>query len=188
MGLIALLAVNKFFFEFEALPPRMLLAISPPTFAILLLLFYPKTRAFLVKIPIATLTYLHIIRVPVEIVLWWLYLGGLLPELLTFEGINYDILSGVTAPFIAIFAVGIKKKRRAIAFIWNILALGLLINIVGHAILSAPTPFQQFAFDNPNTGVFYFPYIWLPAFVVPAVFFSHLVSFIKLLGEKEDLK
>lgn len=182
------LAKQGFFFNFDARPPRLFFAIAPPLVGILYLIFNGRTRKFLLNMPITCLTYLHIVRVPVEMVLWWLYLGGLVPSLMTFEGINYDILSGVTAPFIAIFAVGFKHKRRIIAIIWNFIALGLLVNIVGHAILSAPGPFQKLAFDMPNTGVFYFPYIWLPAFVVPAVLFAHLVSLIKLFEGENSLK
>ena len=41
-------------------------------------------------------------------------------------------------------------------------SLALLVNIVGNAILSAPFQFPQFAFDQPNHAVLYFPFIWLP--------------------------
>jgi len=184
----ALLAYNDFYLNFDAKPPRLVLGIVPPLLIILALFYNSKSRAYLKNIPITTLTYMHIVRVPVEMVLWWLFLGGLVPKLMTFEGINYDILSGVTAPFIAIFAVGFKHKKRLLAIIWNIVALGLLFNIVGHAILSAPFPFQQLAFDMPNIGVLYFPYIWLPAFIVPAVLFSHLVALLKLFEGKSGLK
>ena len=188
LGLVALLALNGFYSNFEAFPPRLVFALLPPTLAIIFLTLNAKSRAFLQKIPITTMTYLHIIRVPVEIVLWWMFLGGLVPKLMTFEGINYDILSGITAPFIAIFAVGFKNKRRIAAILWNFIALGLLFNIVGHALLSAPSPFQKLAFDMPNIGVFYFPFVWLPAFVVPAVLFAHIVSLLKLFERKNQLK
>jgi len=186
--LTALLANNHFYLNFEAMPPRLVFGILPPLLTILILCLNKKSRTYIKNIPITTLTYLHTVRVPVEMVLWWLFLGGLVPELMTFEGINYDILSGVTAPFIAIFAVGFRHKRRLLAIIWNIITLGLLFNIVGHAILSAPFPFQKLAFDMPNIGVLYFPYIWLPTFIVPAVLFSHLVALMKLLEGKSELK
>ncbi|MEQ6120914.1 hypothetical protein [Reichenbachiella sp. MALMAid0571] len=186
--LTALLGHNNFYLDFDAKPPRLVFGIVPPLLTILALFVNSKSRAYLRNIPITTLTYLHTVRVPVEMVLWWLFLGGLVPKLMTFEGINYDILSGVTAPFIAIFAMGFKNKRRLVAIIWNIIALILLINIVGHAILSAPFPFQKFAFDMPNVGVLYFPYVWLPTFIVPAVLFSHLVALMKLFEVKSGLK
>lgn len=188
LGIVTFLGLNDFYSNFEAVPPRLFFALFPPTVLIIFLVSNSKSRAFLHKIPITTMTYLHIIRVPVEIVLWWMFLAGIVPKLMTFEGINYDILSGVTAPFIAIFAVGFKNKRRIIAIAWNFIAIGLLFNIVGHALLSAPTPFQKFAFDMPNIGVSYFPFIWLPAFLVPTVLFAHIVSLLKLFEGRAQLK
>ena len=184
----ATLAHNGFFLAFDAMPPRLIFILLPPIIAMITLLSIESSRTQILKIPLTTLTYLHIVRVPIEIVLWWLAGSQLVPYLLTFEGINYDILSGITAPFVAIFIIGMKSKSRIGAILWNLFALGLLVNIVGHAILAAPTPFQRFAFDTPNTAVFYFPFIWLPGFVVPAVLFSHVVSLIKLFDKKTELK
>jgi hypothetical protein len=53
------------------------------------------------------------------------------------------------------------------------------------AILSAPGLFQTRAFDQPNVGVLYFPFVWLPGFIVPAVLLSHLVVLTKLLFSKQ---
>ncbi|MEO9804047.1 MAG: hypothetical protein ABJF04_12395 [Reichenbachiella sp.] len=181
------LALNSFFLVFDAMPPRLIFVLLPPVIGIIVVLSVKKSRDYVVRIPITTLTYLHIVRVPVEIVLWWLAVNQLVPFLLTFEGINYDILSGITAPFVAIFLVGLRSKRRIAAILWNFITLGLLINIVGHAILAAPTPIQRFAFDQPNVAVFYFPFILLPGFIVPAVLFSHLVGLIKLFNKDQQL-
>lgn len=184
---ISILALNGFFLVFDAIPPRLFFVLMPPMIAIAILLGLKNSRDFAKRIPITCLTYLHIIRVPIEIVLWWLAGSQVLPYLLTFEGINYDILSGVSAPFVAIFMVGLRAKSRIGAILWNLITMGLLINVVGHAILAAPTPFQQFAFDQPNTAAFIFPFIMLPGFIVPAVFFSHLISLIKLFDKESTL-
>lgn len=185
--LISVLALNDFFLAFDAMPPRLFYVLLPPLITIGILLGKKQTREFIKRIPINTLTYLHIIRVPIEIVLWWLAGIQLLPFLLTFEGINYDILSGVTAPFVAIFLVGVRAKKRIGAILWNIATMILLINVVGHAILAAPTPFQQFAFNQPNLAAFLFPFIILPGFIVPAVLFSHLASLVKLFDKESTL-
>ena len=62
--------------------------------------------------------------------------------------------------------------------------LATFINIVVNAILSAPFTFQQFAFDQPNVAVLYFPFVWLPCFIVPVVLFSHLVLIRQLLKKE----
>ncbi len=127
------------------------------------------------------LTLLHTIRIPVEIVLYYVYLGGLIPALMTFEGYNFDVVSGITAPIIYYLVFVKKVLDKKTLLIWNFLALILLINILTIAILSAQTPFQKLAFEQPNIGVTYFPFVWLPAVIVPIVLFSHLSSIRQLL-------
>jgi len=36
------------------------------------------------------------------------------------------------------------------------------------------------AFDQPNIAVLYFPFSWLPTYVVPVVLFCHLAALRKL--------
>lgn len=184
--LTAYMASSGFVRDFESLPPKFLWVILPPNLLTILLLVLPKTRRLLKSIPIATITYIHIIRVPVELVIWWLFLDGQMPKIMSFEGINFDIVSGITAPFAAIFLLRQGSFHRKSAIAWNVIALGLLVDVVYHALLSTPYPFQKYGFDQPNIAVFYLPYIWLPAFVVPAVFFSHLVSLVQLFSPSTD--
>jgi hypothetical protein len=105
---------------------------------------------------------------------------------MTFSGRNFDILSGLTAPFVYYFGFVRKKLSTAVILLWNFVCLLLLFNIVAHAILSAPFPFQQLAFSQPNIAVLHFPFTWLPACIVPLVLFSHLVTIRKLLMLKRE--
>jgi hypothetical protein len=129
------------------------------------------------------MTLLHIVRIPVEIVLFWLFLYKVVPELMTFSDRNLDILSGLTAPLVYYFGFSKRRLNPKLMLSWNIICLGLLINIVVHAIFAAPFPFQQLAFDQPNIAVLYFPFVWLPCCIVPLVFFSHLASIRQLIVE-----
>jgi hypothetical protein len=99
---------------------------------------------------------------------------------MTFEGRNFDILSGLTAPIIYFLAFRNGRVNRPLLVVWNIAALGLLINIVTIAILSYKSPLQKLAFDQPNVAITYFPFIWLPTIVVPLVLFCHLAALWKL--------
>lgn len=179
------LASNQFFDDMEFSPPRIFIFVAIYTITGLSPFLTKKGRAFFTEMPITSLTYLHIIRIPVEIVLWWLFLEGKVPEKMTFEGVNYDIISGITAPFIAIFAVGPKIKYRLVAIIWNMLALVVLINIVMHAILSTPFFYDPAVYSTPNIAVLYPPFVWLPCFVAPTVFLAHIISLYKLLNIKK---
>lgn len=134
IGTIAALTFSGFFLDFDSRPPRFVFLAAPAIVFIFTLFIFPRSRDFIGQMPITTLTHIHIIRIPVEIVLWWLFLAGTVPEAITFEGVNYDILAGITAPFVALFLLGKRRKSNLPALIWNLIALGLLINVVIRAV------------------------------------------------------
>lgn len=180
LTLQGIIARTGFYTSIDTNPQRFALLIGPPLAMILGLFVTPQGRRFLNRLDSGMLTLLHVVRVPVEVVLYWLFLYKAVPELMTFEGRNFDILSGITAPIIFYFGFIRKGLNRKVMILWNLICLGLLFNIVINAVLSTPLPFQRFAFDQPNRAVLYFPFNWLPACVVPLVLLSHLAS-IRLL-------
>ncbi len=127
---------------------------------------------------------IHVFRIPVEVFLFFLYLEEQVPKIMTFMGLNFDILIGVSA-LIILIATNIFKFRltKNILLIWNWIGLLFLMNIVVIAVLSAPLPFQQMSFDRPNIAVLSFPYVLLPSYIVPVVFLAHIIT-IKHLGIK----
>lgn len=180
----SVIGLSGFYIVTNTIPPRFLLLVLPPFIFITALFLTAKGRQFIDGLNTRTLTLLHIIRIPVEVVLFWLYVNKAVPELMTFEGRNFDILSGLTAPFVFYFGFVKKQINNKIILMWNFICLALLLNIVINAILSAPFTFQQFAFDQPNIAVLYFPFNLLPACVVPLVLLSHLASIRQLLYKK----
>jgi len=165
----------------DTVPPRFILLLMPTLIVMGFLFITSSGRRFMDGLDVRALTILHIIRIPVELVLFWMFAHQTIPQIMTFEGRNFDILSGISAPFIYYFGFVKNTLPKKYLLWWNIICLGLLFNIVFLAIFSAPFPFQLFAFDQPNVGVFYFPFIWLPGVVVPLVLFSHLVVIRSLL-------
>lgn len=186
LALQTLIGLSDFYTITDTTPPRFLLLVIPPLLLITGLFTTPKGRQYIDSLNIKTLTVLHAVRIPVEIVLFWLFVSKAVPELMTFEGRNFDILSGLTAPVIFYFGFVRKQLNKKIILIWNFICLGLLINIVANAVLSAPFPFQKFAFDQPNIAVLYFPFIWLPSCVVPLVLLSHLATIRQLIKETRE--
>lgn len=173
------------FYTTRGLPPRFILLIIPPVVFIIGLFIRPAGRHFIDALDMRALTLLHIIRIPVEIVLLLLYLQKFIPQLMTFEGRNFDILCGITAPLFYYLVFITKSWGRKTLLVWNFICLGLLFNIVINAILSVPTPFQQFAFKQPAIAVQYFPFVWLPSVIVPLVLFAHLAAIRRLLPLKK---
>lgn len=165
-------------------PPRFSLLLMPPVILIIILFSTRKGRAFIDSFNVKTLTLMHIVRIPVELTLYWLFIHKTVPEVMTFEGRNFDILCGITAPIIYYFGYVKNRLHRNVLLAWNIICLLLLANIVVTALLSGPFKFQKLGFEQPNVALFYFPFIWLPCFVVPAVLFAHITGIWKLINNK----
>ena len=180
----AVISLKSFYTNTDTIPPRFALAVVPVLLLILLLFITKKGRIYIDSLDTQQLTYLHAVRVPVEIILFALFSHKLIPGLMTFEGRNFDIFSGVTAPLIAWLGYEKKQLSTKAMLIWNFICLALVLNVVINGMLSAPSRFQQFAFDQPNTAILYFPFVWLPACIVPIVIFSHLVCIRQLLKSK----
>jgi len=176
-----LVGYTGFYTQTQSIPPRFLLLVMPTFLCIIALFATKKGRQYIDQLDASKLTIMHTVRIPVELVLFGLFTYKMVPELMTFEGRNFDILSGITAPIIYYFGYHKKTLSNKMMVLWNLVCLALLVNIVASAVLSAETPFQQLAFDQPNKAVFYFPFLWLPCCIVPLVLFSHLVCLRKLI-------
>jgi len=177
----ATISLTGFYQILNSIPPRFLLLIGPGIIISILLFVTKWGKEFIDNLDLKALTIMHSVRIPVEITLYFVYSAGLIPVLMTFEGNNFDIISGITAPLIFYFVFIVKKLNRTALLIWNILCSGLLLNVVVIALLSAQTPFQKLAFDQPNIGVTFFPFVWLPSVVVPIVLIGHLAAIRQLL-------
>lgn len=178
------ISLSGFYTYTYSFPPRLFFAVIPPFLFIAILFFTRFGKVFIANLDLSYLSLLHCVRIPVELVLFWLFLEKKVPELMTFEGRNFDILSGISAVFVFYFGFIQKKLSKNVLLIWNFICLALLVNIVANAILSAPFPFQKFAFEQPNIAVLYFPFVWLPSCIVPLVLFAHLASIKQLLNSK----
>lgn len=178
------LSLSGFYTITDTFPPRFALMALPAVLFIIGLFVSAKGRNYINSLDAKTLTLLHIVRIPVEICLYWLFLYKSVPQLMTFEGRNFDIFAGITAPLVYYFGYVKNYFSKTILLLWNFICLGLLANIVFNAVLSAPSVFQQFGFYQPNTAIIYFPFVWLPACIVPLVLLAHLVCIRKLLIKK----
>jgi len=130
-------------------------------------------------IPQENIIRLQSFRFFVELLLWALFIENLLPIQMTFEGRNFDILVGITAPIIAWLALR-NKISKPLLIAWNLASIVLLVNIVTIAILSTPSPIRVFMNEPSNTIVALFPVSWLPAFLVPLAYTLHFFSLRKI--------
>lgn len=166
----AILSYVHFFENIDVLPPRINIA----TLISVVLVIYSYKILKNIRLNTAWLIGIHILRIPVEIILFQLSALKLIPEIMTFAGWNWDILSGLSA--IIILGLFLNNQlNRKLFILWNIASIVLLVIIVITALLSAPSPIQQFAFNQPNIAVLQFPYALLPCVIVPIVFLSHFL-------------
>ncbi|HSE06442.1 MAG TPA: hypothetical protein VLK35_20005 [Methylomirabilota bacterium] len=176
LALTAVLADRGFFDDFRALPPPMLLAVGLPLAALLALTFSRRLEPFLAALPPSWPVVAQSFRIAVELVLWQLAVAGVIPELLSFHGRNWDILVGLSAPVVAYGCFVRRVWPARVAVWWNWAGIVILLSVVVHAQLSAPTPWQMLETDPPTTFIADWPYIWLPAFLVPLAWLLHAVS------------
>ena len=178
---LAVLAYADFFLQLRSVPPHFPVAIGPP-FLLIAGLFSTSTgRGWLRQLPLSRLTSLHTVRVPVELTLYGLYIYHQVPRVNDVRGAQLRHTGGVNSTRSGLLAFGKRPLPSGWLLAWNVAALGLVMNIVVHAVLSAPLPFQQLAFDQPNVGYLKLPYIWLPGIIVPTVLFCHGVAIIRLV-------
>src|SRR4030095_2027306 len=170
------LALSGKLLDFTSVPPKMLLILIPSILAVIYISSSTRVNLILTVIPSPWLVYVQSFRVLVEVFLWLMFLQNIIPKQMTFEGINYDMLTGLSAPLIAYFALSEKKWPRIVTILWNFAGLLLVANITIVAILSLPGPMRQFFNEPSNTIVAYFPFVWIPGVIVPFAFLMHILS------------
>ncbi len=175
-----LLARTGFLSDFTSRPPRFVVVLLVPMALTVLLLVGRRTKEVLKQVPPAALIALQAFRIPVELLLWRLYAEDALPVQMTFEGLNWDVLTGLSAPLFAWLCFRGGKVRRTLVWVWNLGGLLLLINIVFIALTSTPTPIRLFMNEPANTIVTQVPFVWLPAFLVPLAYGLHFPSWKQL--------
>lgn len=168
--------------HFEA-PPTML-AVFPLVLALAIgLALSPLGKRIAVGLPLAALVGYQGFRVLVEVLLHRAYVEGLMPVQMSYSGRNFDIVTGVTALLLGGWLAIGGRPSRGVVFAWNTLGLALLANVVGVALLSAPTPLRVFMNEPANIWITHAPWIWLPAVMVLAALCGHVLVYRRLLNE-----
>jgi len=174
--LLAVLSIRGFFSDFSALPPRLSFALLIPLAAVL---FFVRSRAgtaVLRRIQPQWLIYLQTFRILVEMGLWLSVRNGLLPVQLSFEGRNFDLLTGLIAIPVGYYCFVRRSWPPVIALLFNIGGLLMLVNAVTLATLSMPTPLQAFHGQPDASLLTRFPGIFLPGLLVPLAYTLHIFS------------
>ncbi len=181
LGFLASIGVLS---QFDKMPPRLPLVMLSGLLIVIYLVTRPVTRKLAAATPLHWPLLLQGFRLPLEFILWSLYINDALPIQMTFEGYNFDVFSGVLGMIIGLAVWKGQFRSKPIIIAYNIIGLLLLITIVVLAILSIPTPFRVFMNEPANTIVGHLPYVWLPGVFVLLAFFLHFFSIKQVLVKK----
>jgi hypothetical protein len=125
--------------------------------------------------PLWILLGIQTFRIGVELFIHQLWIDGLVPKTLTFDGANVDIYLGASAALVAWLATRGRLGMR-LAFAWNVLGLLALTNVVIRAVLTTPGPLNLIHAEVPNLMLITFPFLLIPGFFVPLAVALHLLA------------
>jgi len=167
--------------RFDRRPPPLVIWFGSMLIMTMALAWSRFGRRFADKLPFVALIGFQAFRLPLELVMHRAAVAGIMPNVMSFTGYNFDIVSGATALPLALYAWRRPLPRPVIA-LWNVTGQLLLIAIVIIAFAATPV-FRAFGDDQLNTWVTEFPYVWI-AVMVAAALFGHIVTLRKLLAER----
>ncbi|WP_414517452.1 hypothetical protein [Nostoc sp. PCC 9305] len=161
------------------IPPGPVLLLIPVVLLAIFLVRYPGVKEFASKIPAWLLIGLQGFRVFVEIALYELYQNRLVPLMLTFEGSNFDIFVGLSAPLVAWLYTS-RRINDSVVRLWSIMGIVLLTNVIIRSLLTFTGIIKT---EIPNLGIGIFPFTFLPGLLAPFAMYLHII-FLRSLPRK----
>jgi hypothetical protein len=160
-------------------PPGIAFLIVPVLLFLLLFIVTIVRSTAAVRIalafPLWILLGIQTFRIGVELFLDQLWIDGLVPKMLTFDGANVDIYIGASAALIAWLSRRGRLGMR-LALAWSVLGLLALTNVVIRAVLTAPGPLNLIHAEVPDRMIGTFPFLFIPGFFVPLAVVLHLLA------------
>ena len=107
--------------------------------------------------------------------------AGILHSNVTIQGFNYDMVFAFTAPFAAFLLFQKKPYKKKFAIFWNYLGLGVIASIIFLFITTIYFPhIYGVEIDLISTDFGKYPYVLVPAFLMPSAVFIHILSIVQL--------
>jgi hypothetical protein len=178
---ISVLAIVGVFRDFSKLPPRPAVIIVIAIVLLLVLSFSKSFSRILTVTPPHWFVLMQSFRIGVELLLYISFTKKLIPVQMTFEGFNFDIISGILALPAAWIMSRNAKFSKLTGIIYNIIGLLLLVNVLVIAVTSMPTPIRKFITEPALSIVGEFPFIFLPGVLVVLALALHIFSLRQLL-------
>ena len=172
VGMLSALGVIS---DVNARPPGIVFLALPIAACVVFLIASQRTRAVALAIPLGLLTVAQVFRLGVELGLHQLWMDGLVPRLMTYEGGNLDIYIGLSAP-VAAYAwmkgwLGLRGLQ-----LWNVAGLLALFNIMIRAVLTSPNFANPLGAEIPNVAMGMFPFTYIAGFLAPTALALHVLA------------
>ena len=181
LAAMAAAAVSGLLGRFDLRPPPMVIWFASMVVMTLTLAWSPFGRRFADKLPFVALIGFQAFRLPLELIMHRAAVVGIMPNVMTYTGYNFDIVTGATALPLALYAWG-RPVPRWLLVLWNATGQILLFVVAGVALAASPI-FRAFGDAELNVWVTEFPYVWI-AVMVAAALFGHVVTLRKLMAER----
>jgi hypothetical protein len=181
LAAMAAAALSGLLGRFDLRPPPMVIWFASMVVMTLALAWSPFGRRFADKLPFAALIGFQAFRLPLELIMHRAVVADIMPNVMSYTGYNFDIITGATALPLALYAWRRPVPRWLIA-LWNATGQILLFIVAGVALAASPI-FRAFGDDQLNVWVTQFPYVWI-AVMVAAALFGHVVTMRKLMAER----
>jgi hypothetical protein len=177
----AFLASSGWLRNFNSVPPPLLILVPCCVSAALAIGLSRCGWQLAHGLSLSSLVGIHGFRFPLELVMHQAAVEQVMPLQMSFSGSNFDIVSGISAIALAAL-IQSDKAPRALLWLWNAAGIALLIMIMSIAVRSLPM-FHAYGTEPQqlNTWIADFPFVWLPAFLVPAAVLGHVLVTRRLL-------
>ncbi|MBK8053186.1 MAG: hypothetical protein IPK35_07945 [Saprospiraceae bacterium] len=170
-----------------SLPPRVLIFLVFPAFVfIAAFLIANRNKAWIHNIPPHWLIFCQTFRIAIESLFVLSVAKGILPEIVTIKGYNFDMIFACTAPIVGYYVVRKNLYYQSMALLWNYLGLGVIASIIFLFVTAIYFP-QLY---GRETSLFpkefgLYPYPLVPGFLMPSAVFMHVLSILQLMKIKE---
>jgi hypothetical protein len=173
IAVIAWAAMSGVLARFGARPPPLNLMLVAALGGSVAFASSPVASTVVDAVPLWALIGFQAFRLPLELIMHEGVKAGVIPPQMSFLGWNFDILTGMSACFVApVVASG--RAPRALVVAWNGGGAALLSVIVGVALASTPL-IRAFGDGAVNTFIAYWPFAPLPAEIVPFALAGHVL-------------
>src|ERR1700730_5548891 len=167
-------------------PPGILWVVGPVVLFVVFLVGASNIGARVAAtIPLWLILGFESFRIGVEFLVHRLWVDGLAPKLLTYEGGNGDLVFGLSRPVIAWIATTGRRGLR-LAMGWNELGLLSLANVAASSVLTGPL--NLISAEVPNVAMGIFPYAFLPGFLAPLAVTLHVLAIRAIAARLRDTR